>query len=68
MQIKTYAIHNQTGSFSRSAPSLCNLIYVPFPTMSSYIPNGKPDLTPRRHHGYAAILFVVGTLFPPLGN
>ncbi|KAH8106836.1 hypothetical protein BXZ70DRAFT_1003737 [Cristinia sonorae] len=26
----------------------------------------KVDLTPRRHHGYAVILFIMGTLFPPL--
>ena len=25
------------------------------------------DLTPRRHHGYAVLLFIFGTLFPPLG-
>ncbi|KAI8989647.1 hypothetical protein BD414DRAFT_438731 [Trametes punicea] len=24
------------------------------------------DLTPRRHHGYAVLLFIFGTLFPPL--
>lgn len=38
-------------------------------TMSStygVIPQ-KVDLTPRRHHGYAVLLFIVGTLFPPLG-
>ncbi|KAF8201835.1 hypothetical protein BJ912DRAFT_520392 [Pholiota molesta] len=33
--------------------------------MSSYVPT-KIDLTPRRHHGYSAILFIFGTLFPPL--
>ncbi|EJD44050.1 hypothetical protein AURDEDRAFT_114380 [Auricularia subglabra TFB-10046 SS5] len=27
---------------------------------------GTVDLTPRRHHGYAVILFIFGTLFPPL--
>jgi len=26
----------------------------------------KVDLTPRRHHGYAVVLFIMGTLFPPL--
>ncbi|CAL1705059.1 unnamed protein product [Somion occarium] len=26
----------------------------------------KVDLTPKRHHGYAVILFILGTLFPPL--
>lgn len=26
----------------------------------------KVDLTPRRHHGYAVLLFIFGTLFPPL--
>ena len=25
------------------------------------------DLTPRKYHGYAVILFILGTLFPPLG-
>ncbi|KAI0636756.1 hypothetical protein C8Q77DRAFT_1049553 [Trametes polyzona] len=24
------------------------------------------DLTPRKHHGYAVLLFIFGTLFPPL--
>ncbi|KAI9057876.1 hypothetical protein FKP32DRAFT_1582749 [Trametes sanguinea] len=24
------------------------------------------DLTPKRHHGYAVLLFIFGTLFPPL--
>lgn len=33
--------------------------------MSSYVPT-KIDLTPRRHHGYAVLLFIMGTLFPPL--
>ncbi|KZV93380.1 hypothetical protein EXIGLDRAFT_691797 [Exidia glandulosa HHB12029] len=28
---------------------------------------GSIDLTPKRHHGYAVILFIFGTLFPPLG-
>ncbi|EJD06060.1 uncharacterized protein FOMMEDRAFT_104518 [Fomitiporia mediterranea MF3/22] len=31
----------------------------------SYV-NGKIDLTPRRHHGYAVFLFILGTLLPPL--
>jgi len=26
----------------------------------------KVDLKPRRHHGYAVVLFIFGTLFPPL--
>ncbi|EKM55500.1 uncharacterized protein PHACADRAFT_256162 [Phanerochaete carnosa HHB-10118-sp] len=26
----------------------------------------KVDVTPRRHHGYAVLLFIFGTLFPPL--
>ena len=25
------------------------------------------DLKPRRHHGYAVLLFILGTLVPPLG-
>lgn len=33
--------------------------------MSTYVPT-KVDLTPRRHHGYAVLLFIMGTLFPPL--
>ncbi|TFK42580.1 hypothetical protein BDQ12DRAFT_676444 [Crucibulum laeve] len=33
--------------------------------MSQYVPQ-KVDLTPRRHHGYAVFLFIMGTLFPPL--
>ncbi|KAL0581742.1 hypothetical protein V5O48_000324 [Marasmius crinis-equi] len=32
---------------------------------SNYIPS-KIDTTPRRHHGYAVLLFIMGTLFPPL--
>ncbi|KIY50856.1 hypothetical protein FISHEDRAFT_64452 [Fistulina hepatica ATCC 64428] len=27
---------------------------------------GKVDLTPRRYHGYAIVLTILGTLFPPL--
>ncbi|KAH9951905.1 hypothetical protein B0H21DRAFT_714798 [Amylocystis lapponica] len=26
----------------------------------------KVDLTPKRHHGYSVVLFILGTLFPPL--
>jgi len=26
----------------------------------------KVDLKPKRHHGYAVLLFILGTLFPPL--
>ncbi|KAF8964687.1 hypothetical protein BDZ97DRAFT_1659952 [Flammula alnicola] len=33
--------------------------------MSNYIPT-KIDMTPRRYHGYAVVLFILGTLFPPL--
>ncbi|TFK76439.1 hypothetical protein BDN72DRAFT_785339 [Pluteus cervinus] len=33
--------------------------------MASYVPK-KVDLTPKRHHGYAVLLFIMGTLFPPL--
>ncbi|KIK57832.1 hypothetical protein GYMLUDRAFT_46043 [Collybiopsis luxurians FD-317 M1] len=33
----------------------------------NYIPpSGKLDLTPRRHHGFSVLLFILGTLFPPL--
>ncbi|PFH54355.1 hypothetical protein AMATHDRAFT_53288 [Amanita thiersii Skay4041] len=34
--------------------------------MDTYHIPGKVDLTPRRHHGYAVLLFIMGTLFPPL--
>ncbi|KAF5357912.1 hypothetical protein D9756_001570 [Leucocoprinus leucothites] len=34
--------------------------------MSSYHIPGKVDLTPKRHHGYAILLFIMGTLLPPL--
>ncbi|KAG6818114.1 hypothetical protein H0H87_000019 [Tephrocybe sp. NHM501043] len=33
--------------------------------MSSYVPT-KIELKPKRHHGYAVLLFIMGTLFPPL--
>ncbi|KAG7092456.1 hypothetical protein E1B28_008810 [Marasmius oreades] len=32
---------------------------------SAYIPS-KINTKPKRHHGYAVILFILGTLFPPL--
>jgi len=35
--------------------------------MASYVPT-KIDLTPKRHHGYGVLLFILGTLFPPLGQ
>lgn len=28
----------------------------------------KVDLTPRRHHGFQVLLFILGTLVPPLGT
>ncbi|KAF8628462.1 hypothetical protein AX15_003974 [Amanita polypyramis BW_CC] len=34
--------------------------------MDSYRIPPKLDLTPKRHHGYAVLLFIMGTLFPPL--
>ncbi|KXN89259.1 hypothetical protein AN958_06013 [Leucoagaricus sp. SymC.cos] len=34
--------------------------------MSTYNIPGKVDLTPRKYHGYAVLLFIMGTLFPPL--
>jgi hypothetical protein len=37
------------------------------PIMSSFQVPTKIDLTPRRHHGYAVLLFIMGTLLPPLG-
>jgi len=36
-------------------------------TMPTHIP-GKADLKPRKYHGYAVLLFIMGTLFPPLGQ
>jgi len=38
------------------------------PPMDTYRIPPKIDLTPRRHHGYAVLLFIMGTLLPPLGN
>lgn len=35
--------------------------------MTDRVRTFKVDLTPRRHHGYAVLLFIFGTLFPPLG-
>ena len=29
--------------------------------------NGKVDMKPKAWHGYAVILFILGTLLPPLG-
>lgn len=37
-------------------------------TSNFMIQNTKLDLKPKRHHGYSAVLFVMGTLFPPLGE
>ncbi|RDX56538.1 hypothetical protein OH76DRAFT_1336347 [Lentinus brumalis] len=34
--------------------------------MTDRVRTFKVDLTPRRHHGYAVLLFIFGTLFPPL--
>lgn len=48
-----------------------------YPCLSSYPPRKMPtdrvrsftvDLTPRRHHGFAILLFILGTLLPPLGT
>ncbi|KAF9464704.1 hypothetical protein BDZ94DRAFT_1255712 [Collybia nuda] len=33
--------------------------------MAEYVPK-KIDLKPKRHHGYAVLLFIMGTLFPPM--
>jgi len=33
--------------------------------MASYVPS-KIELKPKRHHGYAVLLFIMGTLFPPM--
>ncbi|KAF4576568.1 UPF0057 (PMP3) family protein [Pleurotus pulmonarius] len=34
--------------------------------MAPHLDSTKVDLKPRRHHGYAVVLFIFGTLFPPL--
>jgi hypothetical protein len=34
--------------------------------MASKKKNGK--FTPKRYHAYAVFLFILGTLFPPLGE
>ncbi|KAJ8521612.1 hypothetical protein ONZ45_g1710 [Pleurotus djamor] len=31
-----------------------------------YVDSTKVDLKPKRHHGYAVVLFIFGALFPPL--
>jgi hypothetical protein len=28
----------------------------------------KIELKPKKHHGYSVLLFIMGTLFPPLGK
>lgn len=28
----------------------------------------KVNFTPKRHHGFSVLLFIIGTLFPPLGE
>ncbi|KAG5221283.1 transporter [Salix suchowensis] len=35
-------------------------------TMAPHFDSTKVDLKPRRHHGYAVVLFIFGTLFPHL--
>lgn len=40
----------------------------PLCTMAPHFDSTKVDLKPRRHHGYAVVLFIFGTLFPPLGR
>ncbi|KAG7452516.1 uncharacterized protein BT62DRAFT_998546 [Guyanagaster necrorhizus] len=34
--------------------------------IQTYVPNSTAGLKPKRHHGYAVFLFIMGTLFPPL--
>jgi len=34
--------------------------------MSYQVKSSKIDLKPKRHHGYSVVLFIMGTLFPPL--
>ncbi|KAF7294931.1 hypothetical protein MIND_01031200 [Mycena indigotica] len=34
--------------------------------MSQYLPQTRSQLKPRRHHGYSVVLFILGTLLPPL--
>lgn len=36
-------------------------------TMSRPYDLSKVDLKPKRHHGYSVLIFIFGTLFPPLG-
>lgn len=36
-------------------------------TMNRPYDFNKVDLKPKRHHGYSVIIFIFGTLFPPLG-
>ena len=36
-------------------------------TLAANLPT-KLDLTPRRHHGYLILIFIIGALLPPLGN
>lgn len=57
---------NSSVISSKYTPSLRATSAARQPTMNL---NGssKLDLTPRRHHGYSVFLFILGTLFPPLG-
>jgi hypothetical protein len=36
-------------------------------SMNQYLPK-KVDLTPKRHHGFNVLLFILGMLLPPLGE
>ena len=39
----------------------------PSSIMTDRVRSFNVDLTPKAHHGYAVLLFIFGTLFPPLG-
>jgi len=40
----------------------------PLPLCSPMLqPPTREDLKPKKHHGYNVVLFIFGTLFPPLG-
>jgi len=36
-------------------------------SLNHHLPK-KVDLTPKRHHGFNVLLFILGCLLPPLGE
>jgi hypothetical protein len=36
-------------------------------SLNHYLPQ-KVDLTPKKHHGFNVLLFILGMLLPPLGE